>query len=59
MPIMEYWQLKEYKWPQLAFMAFDFLAVPAISSECERVFLLYAKQTTPKSLRLIGGILWH
>ncbi|PMD19432.1 hypothetical protein NA56DRAFT_744186 [Hyaloscypha hepaticicola] len=26
----------ESEWPQLACMAFDFLAVPAMSSECER-----------------------
>ena len=59
MPIMEYWQLKEYKWPQLASMAFDFLAVPAMSSECERVFSSCAKQTTPECSRLTGRMLWH
>ena len=40
-------------------IVFDFLAVPAISSECERVFLLYGKQITPESSRLIGRILWY
>jgi hypothetical protein len=40
-------------------MAFDFLAVPAMSSECERVFSSCAKQTTPESSRLSGLILWH
>ena len=59
MPIMEYWRSKEYEWPQLASMAFDFLAVPAMSSECERVFSSCAKQTTPESSRLTGGMLWH
>ena len=58
-PIMQYWQLKEPEWPQLATMAFDLLAVPAMSSECERVFSSYIKQTTPESSRLTGGLLWY
>ena len=58
-PIMQYWQLKEPEWPQLASMAFDLLAVPAMSSECERVFSSCAKQTTPESSRLTGRLLWH
>jgi hypothetical protein len=58
-PIMEYWRSKESEWPQLATMAFDFLAVPAMSSECERVFSSCAKQTTPESSRLTGKLLWH
>jgi hypothetical protein len=40
-------------------MAFDFLAIPAMSSKCERVFSSYAKETTPESARLSGDILWH
>ena len=58
-PVMEYWRSKESEWPQLACMAFDFLAVPAMSSECERVFSSCAKQTTPESSRLTGELLWH
>jgi hypothetical protein len=58
-PIMEYWRSKESEWPQLATMAFDFLAVPAMSSECERVFSSCAKQTTPESSRLTGKLLWR
>ena len=57
MPIIQYWRSKESEWPQLVSMAFDFLAIPAISSECERVFSLYGKQTIPESSRLIGRIL--
>jgi hypothetical protein len=38
LPIMQYWQLKEPEWPQLTSMAFDLLAIPAMSSKCERVF---------------------
>jgi hypothetical protein len=40
-------------------MAFDFLAVPTISSEYERVFSSCVKQTTPESSRLLGEMLWH
>jgi hypothetical protein len=40
-------------------MAFDFMAVPAISSEYERIFFSCAKITTPESLRLLGQMLWH
>ena len=58
-PIMQYWQLKEPEWSQLASMAFDLLAVPAMSSECERVFSSCAKQTAPESSRLTGRLLWH
>jgi hypothetical protein len=57
MPIMEYWRSKEYEWPQLTSIAFDFLTVPAMSSECERVFSSCAKQTTLESSRLTRGIL--
>ena len=39
-------------WPELTIMAFDLMAVPVISSECERVFLSYAKITTADSGRL-------
>jgi hAT family C-terminal dimerisation region len=40
-------------------MAFDFHAIPAMSSECERVFSSYGKMTTPESTRLSGETLWH
>jgi hypothetical protein len=40
-------------------MAYDFLAIPAMSSECERVFSSCAKQTTVESSRLSGMMLWH
>jgi hypothetical protein len=56
---MEYWIFKQSQWPQLAKMAFDFLCIPAISSECERVFSSCAKQTTQYSSRLSGKLLWH
>jgi hypothetical protein len=35
MGVMEYWRSREFEWPQLARMAFDFLAVPA--SKCGHV----------------------
>ena len=57
--VMQYWRAREDDWPQLASMAFDFLAVPAMSSECERVFSSLLKQTTPEGSRLSGAMLWH
>jgi hypothetical protein len=59
LPIMEYWRSREREWPHLATMAFDFLAIPTMSSECERVFLSCAKLTTPESSKLSGEMLWH
>ena len=57
--VMKYWQIKQVIWPELAAMALDLLAVPAISSECERVFSSCAKMTTPESRKLLGKTLWH
>src|SRR6266536_3378207 len=57
--VMDYWRQRESVWPELAHMAYDFLAIPAMSSECERVFSSCAKQTTPESSRLTGKLLWH
>ena len=56
--VMEYWRAREAEWPHLALMAFDFLSIPAMSSECERVFSSCGKQTTPESSRLSGKHLW-
>jgi predicted lipoprotein with Yx(FWY)xxD motif len=56
---MEYWQIKQYVWPELTAMAFDLLAVPAMSSECERVFSSCAKMTTPDSGKLLGKTLCY
>jgi hAT family C-terminal dimerisation region len=57
--VLDYWKPRERRWPNLARIAFDLLAVPAMSSECERVFSSCAKQTTPQSSRLSGKLLWH
>jgi hypothetical protein len=56
---MEYWRAHESSWPNLTQMAFDFLAIPAMSSECERIFSSYVKETTPESSKLSGLMLWH
>jgi hypothetical protein len=57
--VLEYWRSREAVWPQLATMAYDFLAIPAMSSECERIFSSYAKLTTKESSRLSGKMLWY
>jgi len=58
-PLLEYWRLKESQWPQLAAMAFDFLSIPAMSSECERVFSSCGLATTPHASNLSGESLAH
>jgi hypothetical protein len=57
--VMEYRKAREAQWPHLASMAFDFLPIPAMSSECKRVFSSCGKVTTPESSRLSGKMLWH
>ncbi len=57
--VIEYWRIREKDWPKLVQMAFDFLAIPAMSSECECVFSSCLKQTTTQSSRLSGETLWH
>jgi hAT family C-terminal dimerisation region len=57
--VMEYWRLREAQWPQLAAMAFDFLSIPAMSSECERVFSSCGLSTTPHASKLSGESLAH
>ncbi len=59
MGLMEYWRSQESEWPQLMAMAYDFLSIPTMSSECERVFSSCVKETTLESSRLSGEILWH
>jgi hypothetical protein len=59
MGLMDYWKSRESEWPQLTAMAYDFLSIPAISSECERVFSSCAKQTTAESSNLLGITLAH
>ena len=54
-----YWRSREIEWPALSTMAFDSMAIPAMSSECERVFSSTAKQTTAESARLSGILPWH
>jgi hypothetical protein len=57
MGLLEYWQLRMTEWPHLAAMALDFHAIPAMSSECERVFSSCGMMTTPESSRLSGETL--
>ena len=55
--VIEYWRSREPQWPQLAKMAYDFLSIPAMSSECERVFSSCAKITTAEVSNLLEDIL--
>ena len=36
--IYGWWKAHESQWPSLARMAFDMIAIPAISLECKRLF---------------------
>ena len=36
--ICGWWKAYESQWPSLTRMAFDMIAIPAMSSECERLF---------------------
>ena len=57
--VAEYWKARESEWPHLAQMAYNFLSIPAMSSECERVFSSCAKLMTPESSKLLGKTLWN
>ena len=50
-PIL-WWRDNEFRFPNLAQMAFDLFAIPAISSECERVFSQTKLLITDKRNRL-------
>jgi hypothetical protein len=54
---MEYCQMKQVVWPELAAIAFDLMAVPVMSLECERIFSSCSKITTPESERSLGKTL--
>jgi hypothetical protein len=56
---MEYCQMKQVVWPELAAIAFDLMAVPVMSLECERIFSSCSKITTPESERSLGKTLWY
>ena len=56
---MEYWQSRVTIWPDLTAIAFDLIAILAISSEYKRVFSSTVKMTTQESRRLLGKTLWH
>ena len=50
-PIL-WWKDNEHRFPNLAKMAFDLFAIPAMSSECERVFSQTKLLITDKRNRL-------
>ena len=49
---LQWWIEHEADYPTLAKMAFDFFSVPAMSSECERVFSQSKKTVTDERNRL-------
>ena len=59
MGLIEYWRLREPQWPQLVAMAYNFLSIPAMSLEYERVFSSCGLNTTLHASNLSGELLWH
>lgn len=55
--LLEYWRIRERQWPQLAKMAYDMMSIPAMSSECERVFSSVSRRATKDTTRLTGRML--
>ncbi|KAG7404258.1 hypothetical protein Forpe1208_v015706 [Fusarium oxysporum f. sp. rapae] len=52
---VEYWVLKRFEYPRLSRMALDVMTVPAMSSECERLFSATGLMVTPLRNRLDAG----
>ena len=52
--LIDYWISKRTIWPQLARMAFDVFATPAMSDEPERVFSIAGNLLAPRRRRLKG-----
>lgn len=52
---IEYWVLKRFEYPRLSRMALDVMTVPAMSSECERLFSATGLMVTPLRNRLDAG----
>lgn len=52
---IEYWILKRFEYPRLSRMALDVMTVPAMSSECERLFSATGLMVTPLRNRLDAG----
>jgi hypothetical protein len=52
---VEYWILKRFEYPRLSRMALDVMTVPAMSSECERLFSATGLMVTPLRNRLDAG----
>jgi hypothetical protein len=49
---VKYWVLKWFEYPRLSRMALNVITVPAISSECERLFSTTELIVTPLRNRL-------
>lgn len=54
---IQWWIAHEHIYPQLAGLAWDMLAIPAMSTECERTFSKAGYQLTPQRSQLGDDIL--
>ncbi|KAJ6439221.1 restless-like transposase [Purpureocillium lavendulum] len=53
----EYWHSLRSKYPRLSIMALDFLSIPPMSAECERLFSAAGRMVAPIRSRLEANII--
>lgn len=54
--VFQYWYERRYKYPRLSRMALDFLTIPAMSSECERLFSSAGRMMTQQRTSLAAAM---
>lgn len=54
---LDYWHQKRFKYPRLSRMALDFLTIPPMSAECERLFSAAGRMVTPLRSRLDAQVI--
>ena len=55
--LLDYWHQKRFKYPRLSRMALDFLTIPPMSAECERLFSAAGRMVTPLRSRLDAQVI--
>lgn len=54
--VFQYWYERRHKYPRLSRMALDFLTIPAMSSECERLFSSAGRMMTQQRTSLAAAM---
>ena len=55
-PVLEWWISNEAKYPERSHLSYDVHSIPAMSAECERVFLSAGQLLTKKRNQLLNNI---